>query len=1114
MQKRSKKEEMTVPAHIDYLGKLRDFVIKHGQKNGFSDRVINTFKLSVDEAATNIIKHGYGRGNGTITIRAIAKNDRMIVSLIDQGKYFDPMHVKAPDLSQYVNIRKKGGLGIFIMRKLMDSIEYRKTSEGNELRMTKLRDEAPKKKIDIPVPSMSMTLKARYSLIMSAILTIIILIGYLYYYFHWETKIIHEIIIAGKRICESFAANLSNDIDLESGELDDFRVSKDVLQKKGEYSEIIQDIAVTHSTGFTLYATSNELFWESYEPPDEAIQIEKKIYSYDYKNNIPIYEIIEPVLDSQSNELGNVHLLVKKEYAMRQISKHRKDDLETALLILLFGYVAIIIVIYVVMNPIQKLAEWVREFGHGDEVDEEMDITESGAIGEIAKAFSDITTKFKKSQESLVRQEQLQKEMQVAQEIQQTLLPSEFPSLDGYEIGSFYEAAKEVGGDYFDFVEVDKDTLGIVVADVSGKGVPGSLVMTMIRTTLRAEARGLKVASEVLSKVNQFVVDDMKKGMFVTAFYAIIDSRRRRVNFTSAGHNPMILYRGSTQKTYYLNPRGFPIGISLPDNNLFKRSLESDTIQLVEDDILLIYTDGITEAMNSRREMFGEERLLKTIRDYGHLPVQPFVEKIRDEVHSFTEGFPQNDDITLVVLKEETSVEKVELKRAKKAHKLIQSGKSIREACEQAGITTYAYYNKYKRKFEAEGTESYEIGDESISLEAMHLSIEEKTKIYDIIRKHPDYGAKRISEELDTEAYNHTQISETRIYDELVRSRLNTRKLREVFIAREKKGKPIKPPGTPLLTLDGQVIIDKSPAHVALSEEEAIEKESEEKEKSLSEDLKPILKPKYRNYNELTDAESLILNPIESVLDKELETTELISEEDVLSFADNNSEIEEVVEPSNEENGEKEAVTEEENETRAPVTEDLGFEDILYGESSNQEGEGDDEACFAHELIQPKTEKKDEEWLEPDHAESEKLEKEKIYDEEKIGGQWDKGLQDSSSDFEDSIPLSGVDDILKHEISWDYSQSIYEDDDSDVFDDEKITQDTNEEDTIPDLNLMKEIESEAESNDNDHGSDDQHELRDDESKDDTSFSDLLDKIEEEITLLDDEQQNARKNKKN
>ncbi|HEX9653255.1 MAG TPA: SpoIIE family protein phosphatase, partial [bacterium] len=367
----------------------------------------------------------------------------------------------------------------------------------------------------------------------------------------------------------------------------------------------------------------------------------------------------------------------------------------------------------------------------------------------------------------------------------------------------------EVGGDYYDFVEVDKDTLGIAVADVSGKGVPGSLVMTMIRTALRTEARGMKDAAEVLTRVNQFISNDIKKGMFVTVFYLIIDSKRRSINYASAGHNPMILFRNSTSKTYYLNPKGFPIGIQLPEKDLFKKSIESETIELAKDDILLIYTDGITEAMNPNRELFGEERLQDVLRNNGHLPAKDFVEKLKLSIYSFTEGNQQYDDITLVAVKEQSTREADEFRRAKEAHLLIGEGQSIRDACERVNLTTYAYYNKYKKIFEEEGVDAFAVGEEA-SVEAKHLSIEEKTKILDIIALHPEYGAGRISEELNSERYGFEKISEGKIYDELVRSRLNTRQLREAYIQRIRSGRRrLKPPGTPLMTLDGKLIMSR-----------------------------------------------------------------------------------------------------------------------------------------------------------------------------------------------------------------------------------------------------------------------------------------------------------------
>ena len=815
------KEQLKVPAHIDYLADLRDFVTRIGKKHGFSDRVINAFKLAIDEAGTNVMRHAYRDvgGEGFITIRAIVKTNSLTICLIDQGKYFDPKHVKDPDLQRYVDIGKKGGLGIFIMRRLMDEIDYRKTEEGNELRLTKNRDTpAPSKlreqipKVASAVKAIPLSLKAKYWTWTTLALAGMIGLGY--GYFFWQAKnqetaqFFNDFMRVGDLISRNLKAN-SEILSDPSGALASKAIGE--IHKSEEVRRIVHEIIIVDSTDAVLGHVDLSRLFEKLELPAERVEVRPQIFAYtiaaldaDKKPvNKEVYDQVLPLGE------GRLHVHVLKELLDQRIASRRWSDARGAGLLLVMSSIGTFFLIYILMTPFRKLAEWVRRADHGD-VEDDMDIDTSTEIGEIAQAFSEITNKFRDSQKNLAEQERMQKEMQVAQEIQQMLLPSEFPDLEGYELASYYEAAREVGGDYFDFVEVDKDTLGIAVADVSGKGVPGSLVMTMIRTALRTEARGLKDAAEVLSRVNDFVIGDMKKGMFVTVFYVIIDGKRRRLNYASAGHNPMILYRASTKKTYYLNPRGFPIGIQLHEKDLFKKSIESDTIQLAEDDILLIYTDGITEAMNAKRELFGEERLIKIFRDSGHLRVKPFVEQIKEEILSFTEGFPQSDDITLVAIREKTSPEKEELRRAKEAHGKILTGASIREACEGVGITTYAYYNKYKKEFEEKGAENYEI-EADVSVEAKHIAIEDKVKIYDIIKKHPEYGAKRLSEELNTDKYGFTLISESKIYDELVRSRLNTRQLREAFVARGgRTRRPMKQPGTPMLTLDGKIILDRA----------------------------------------------------------------------------------------------------------------------------------------------------------------------------------------------------------------------------------------------------------------------------------------------------------------
>ncbi len=826
-------EELRVPAHVDYLREIRDFVSRVAKKHGFDEKVVNSLRYAVEEACANVIKHAYKDTYGNITIRVLVYRDRITLSILDQGRYFDPRRVSDPDLHEYVATGKRGGLGIFIIRRLVDQIDYRKTPEGNELRLTKFRGEQQKRRLGLPaIPA---GIKVKYSLIASAIITVAVAVAYVMNYTKIDDEIIAQYVNRGMDICVPVANTVATAI-AESGSETEAQLNAGIAVKsalKGSEQFVLKAFVVD-STGRILFSTRLVEIDEKYRLPPQFTKVREGAVYYRLPDGSEVFDISVPVrLSEKAKPMGTAHIWIPKEEANAAIRSARLSRLRFSLMVLVISYAGVFLLVYIVTTPLRKLAYWVKEGGRSGVEGEELDIDESSEIGEIAKAFSDMTHKLKESEASLAEKEQLDREIQVAREIQRTLLPSKFPEIEGYEIAAFYEAAKEVGGDYYDFIEVDKDVYGVAVADVSGKGIPGSLVMTMIRTALRTEARGVLDAAEVLKKVNDFVIQDMKKGMFVTIFYAILDTRRRRLNYASAGHNPMILYRGRTRKTYYLNPRGFPIGLDLPDPSMFAKALESDTIRLMEDDLLLLYTDGITEAMNQSREQFGEERLLQVVREYGHLPAETFIEKLRDELHSFTEGNAQNDDITLVAIKEKMTPEKVEFNRAKEAHRLILSGKSIREACELAGITTYVYYRRYKKLFEEKGLEQFEQEDESTSVEAKHLSIEERVKILDVVLRHPEYGAKRISEELNTERYGFTKISESKVYEELVRSRLNTRQMREAYAARNAHRERPKPPGAPLLTMDGRPILEKRTEEEAKPEAPSVSVISPEAEEEI-----------------------------------------------------------------------------------------------------------------------------------------------------------------------------------------------------------------------------------------------------------------------------------------
>ncbi|MCK5146084.1 SpoIIE family protein phosphatase [bacterium] len=826
MFKRIIREELKIPAEMDYLSDLRDFVTRIGRKYGVAEAVINVFKLAIDEAGTNIIRHAYRDWEGFITLRMIVREQTVIVSLIDQGHTFDPRNVKDPDLQRYVDIGKKGGLGVFIIRKIIDDIDYRKTEEGNELRLSKNRENGKRRKIVLP--DVPFNMKTKFFVTATTILSPLIIIVFLFQFLQIAKNIVNAELTEGWTIAR-LAAHRSADFLREEAHWELATISKEFHDN---YSPMVWDVVIVDNEGIIQGEHQLDRLLMPYQNNFNQVSIAEGVNTCVLTAGKSVYEIFMRVDGANPGEiLGGIYLLLDKEVIDGQISSEKRKLAITYLVVLLFAQIGVALLIYLTMSPFRKLASWVKDLGQGGSPDE-MDFDASDEVGEIAKAFNEITEKFRKSQENVAEQERLQKEMQVAQEIQQTLLPDKFPDIEGYELASYYEAAKEVGGDYYDFVEVDKDTLGIVVADVSGKGVPGSLVMTMIRTALRTEARGNKNAADVLARVNEFVINDMKRGMFVTVFYIILDSKNRTINYASAGHNPMILYRGSTQKSYYLNPRGFPIGISLPDKALFRKSIENDTLRLRMDDVLLIFTDGITEAMNGRRDLFGDERFLEAIRKHGHLGATSLVERLHGELEVFTEGSQQNDDITLVTIKEKMNAEDVLFnRRIRLLNRVNEDGLSVKAACLEAGVSTSTYY-KYKKRYEIGGEDGLKEKVGRSEIEEKHISIEDKAKIIDIVRRHPEYGAKRICEELTLDEYGNTKLDNARIYDELVRSRLNTKELRAAFLERGER-RQYKQAGTPLLTLDGR-IVKNIPRKRAIDEDELYNETSVVEETLLS----------------------------------------------------------------------------------------------------------------------------------------------------------------------------------------------------------------------------------------------------------------------------------------
>jgi sigma-B regulation protein RsbU (phosphoserine phosphatase) len=210
-----------------------------------------------------------------------------------------------------------------------------------------------------------------------------------------------------------------------------------------------------------------------------------------------------------------------------------------------------------------------------------------------------------------------------------------------------------VGGDYFDFFEVDETHLGLVIADVSGKGIPGALIMAMVRAVLRAEARGNLSPKEVLRRVNERMVADTKENVFTTMTYGILDIETGKLRFVRAGHEPLLILgnqeNGSRHRhVEQLTPEGIALG--LISGELFDHNEEAD-VQLQAGEVAMLYTDGVIEAMDQGSREYGRERLIGTLKGVENPTAQSLIQSIVDDIHQFTLGIPQHDDLTLLALR-------------------------------------------------------------------------------------------------------------------------------------------------------------------------------------------------------------------------------------------------------------------------------------------------------------------------------------------------------------------------------------------------------------------------------------------------------------------------------
>jgi len=781
----NKVKKINLVAESKNLIRVRDFVVKYGSKMGLLQKQVSEIKLAVDEAVSNIIRHAYGGRKGNFQIEMEKLESAVVIRIIDQGVEFDWNSVLEPDLYKYVETRRKGGLGIWLIKKLIDEVEYRRTDDGtNVLTMKVYLEEGAIKYA--PALKTKFSVRVRFALYAVALITVLIVVVF-NIGSRYQMKTVRAKFIDRYKTVAEHVASTATDLLLNNDDLGLVNLVASLKQTDSPVDYVV----ITDEEGNILADTEIKRIFTKYVRPRGVRQLTVRdrveVFTYRGRGGRQFNDFAA-VIKINNAKIGEVHIGIPED-KFAEVSDIVNQRLRIAFIALFFWSTTVIGVFVIgstFISPIRKLADEIARISSSGQARELRFTTRNPEVSKIGEAFNEIMRNLRITQGQLTDQTRLRRELQLAQEIQNALLPKQVPKLEGFDIDAAYRAAQEVGGDYYDFFEVDENSIGIVVADVSGKGIGSSMVMTMIRTSMRLEARGNKRASYVLHKVNKVAMGDIRKGMYVTMFYVILDAKKRIVNYSSAGHNPMIIYREGTQSVSFLNPGGIAVGIDLGDPEEFKKRITSEKLKLRKGDLLFIYTDGITEAMNEKREQFGEQRLVDFIKKYHFLPANAFKQKLNDEISAFTKGYPQSDDITFVVVKLEMSA--AEIESAKRLHlfQLIDDGASVEEALEKTGIT-FEKYQELKEKREQFGDDGLKEkeSEEAEKVEIKHATHEQIKMLVQIVRQHPEYGPGRLANLLSSEEYGGYNIKESVVKRELIRMKLDTREKREAFSKRE-----------------------------------------------------------------------------------------------------------------------------------------------------------------------------------------------------------------------------------------------------------------------------------------------------------------------------------------
>jgi len=642
-------------AEEKFLDSIQQVVREACAAAGMPRKHVTAIQLAIEEGATNIIRHAYLYEKGTLRLRIVIYRKLVVFSLIDSGRSFQPDGARRMDLQRLVESGRRGGLGFYMVQKIMDSVEYISSAGFNELRMIKrIRSDSSKAP---PLLRRMFTLRVKFSF--WTFLVVSLIIGIAFYYVNTRTA--HEI---HAHLDETVTALTTTIADQAAGYMINRRSDVEFDQLIVSYKSsnpFLKLIVLTDSNNVVIahsgdFHAIRKPYVRPYDiPPGEPglprrVETKEEMLSY----------LILPI-KAGKRQLGAVNVTYSSAAIGSKLAEARRKILLLTAGLVLVGILGIYMLSSYFVTPIVKITRRVRRFSSGD-LETELPLDGADEFFEISRALNDMITRLSHDRKNIIAREKMAKEIEVASQIQKTLLPLNLPELHGLEVDGFYRAASIVGGDLYDVFQISDTHYCLTVADVSGKGVPASLVMSMLRTVIQIYAKSAVSARATLLAVDEYLSKSIPPGMFITVLLGIYDSESGKLNFVSAGHNPMLLFKAGTRQLTKINPSGMPLGVPVTLGRTFGDSLEEVELDLEPGDVVFLYSDGITEATNREGQHYGLERLVEFVqtqlRNGGFPSISNLTKRIVDEIDSFSGFTEQNDDMTFILARTatETSV--------------------------------------------------------------------------------------------------------------------------------------------------------------------------------------------------------------------------------------------------------------------------------------------------------------------------------------------------------------------------------------------------------------------------------------------------------------------------